>query len=137
MKNFKSDPMKVITLLTLLLSGSSLVFAQHNVFSAGSSQTLTITSGTTFSADSLVLLPTSDITIASNALLETPVSVFGVPNNSISRVYYLNNPITFSGSVEIYYQLSELNGNTEGALKFSDSTIGNYFWLVSASRSEE
>jgi hypothetical protein len=37
--------------------------------------------------------------------------------------------------VLIYYQLAELNGNTESALKFSDSTIGNYFWLVSASSS--
>jgi hypothetical protein len=104
------------------------IHAQHNVFSAGATQTLTITNGTIFSADSLVLIPTGSFTIASNALLETPVAVPGFPTNSISRVYYLNNPVTFTGSILIYYQLSELNGNTESSLQYSDSTNGGW-WL--------
>jgi len=109
-------------------------FTQHNVLSVGSVQTLTITNGTLFSADSLVLVPSGNFTLASNALLETPVAVPGIPTNSILRVYYLNNPITFTGSLQLFYRLSELNGNTESALKYSDSTTGNW-WLISASSS--
>jgi hypothetical protein len=107
------------------------IHAQHNVLSAGSAQTLTITNGTIFSADSLVLIPTGSFTIASNTILETPVAVPGFPTNSISRVYYLNNPVTFTGSILIYYKPSELNGNTESALQYSDSTNGGW-WLVYA-----
>jgi hypothetical protein len=131
-EKIKREAMKIIALFILSFTCSVTAWAQHNVFSAGSTQTLTITSGTIFSADSLVLIPTGNFTIASNALLETPVAEPGLPNNSITRVYYLNNPITFTGSVQIYYKLSELNGNTESALKYADSTSGNY-WLVSAS----
>jgi hypothetical protein len=109
----------------------SAAFSQHNVFSAGSSQTLTITGGTLFSADSLVLVPSANFTVASNALLETPVPVIGNPSNSILRVYYLNNPINFTGTIKIYYRLTELNGNTENTLQYSDSTTGSW-WLVSA-----
>jgi hypothetical protein len=130
LEKIKRTGMKVITLLVLFVTSQSLAWAQHNVFSVGSSKTLTITSGTVFSADSLVLTPSSNITIASNAVLETPVPSPGYPNGTIKRVYYLNNPITFTGTIQIYYQLSELNGNTESLLNYSDSTIGSW-WLVS------
>jgi hypothetical protein len=132
LKKIKRSGMKIIALFILSFACSFTAWAQHNVFSAGSTQTLTITNGTIFSADSLVLIPSGNFTIASNALLETPVPMPGLPNNSITRVYYLNNPITFTGSVQIYYKLSELNSNTESSLKYADSTSGNY-WLVSAS----
>ncbi len=105
-------------------------WAQHNVFSVGSTRTLTIKSGTVFSADSLVLTPASDFSIVSNAVLETPVPSPGYPNGTIQRVYYLNSPLTFTGNMQIYYQLSELNGNTESQLAYSDSTVGSW-WLIS------
>ena len=127
--------MKIIALSILFFTSSFSVWAQHNVFSAGSAQTLTITNGTIFSADSLVLIPSADFTISSNALLETPVAVTGNPHNSITRAYYLNNSITFTGTVQIYYKLSELNGNTEAALKYGDSTTGSY-WLVTSSSTD-
>ncbi len=124
--------MKIITFLILSVTGASMAWGQHNVLSVGSAKTLTIKTGTLFSADSLVLTPGSNFTMASNAILETPVPSPGIPNGTIKRVYYLDNPITFTGTIEVYYQLSELNGNTESALKYSDSTIGGW-WLVSAS----
>jgi hypothetical protein len=134
-EKIKISVKKSVPLFILSFTCSLTALAQHNVLSAGSAQSLTITNGTIFSADSLVLIPSADFTIASNTLLETPVAMLGTPTNSISRVYYLNNPITFSGSIDIYYQLSELNGNTESALKYTDSTTGDFFWPVVASSS--
>jgi hypothetical protein len=134
-KKIKRSVKKSIPLFILSVTCSFAALAQHNVFSVGSTQTLTITNGTLFSADSLVLTPSTNFTIASNALLETPVAMLGTPTNSISRVYYLNNTVTFSGLINIYYKLSELNGNTESALKYTDSTTGDFFWPVAASSS--
>src|SRR5882724_2307362 len=103
---------KIIVLIAFMNMCSVMVRAQHNVLSVGAANALTIKTSTIFSADSLVLTPGSDFTMSSNAILETPVPAL-VPGSSITRVYYLNNPIVFTGTVEIYYQLSELNGNTE------------------------
>ena len=130
LEKIKRTWMKVITLLILFVFGSSAAWAQHNVLSVGSTSSLTITSGTLFSADSLVLTPTGNFTMASNTILETPVPSPGYPNGTIDRVYYLNNPVTFTGDIQIYYRLSELNGNTESLLNYSDSTIGSW-WIVS------
>jgi len=121
--------MKVVAFLILCVTSSSIVFGQHNVFSVGSTTALTVTGGTLFSADSLVLSPGSNFTMASKSLLETPVPSAGYPNGTIKRVYYWNSPVTFTGTLQIYYQLSELNGNTESLLNFSDSTVGSW-WLV-------
>jgi hypothetical protein len=130
-EKIKRSEIKIIASIILSLT-SFTTEAQQYIFSAGSAQTLTIATGTIFSADSLVLIPTGNFTIASNNLIVNAIPIPGLPNNSITRVYYLNNPIVFTGSVEIYYKLSELNGNTESALKYADSTSGNY-WLVAAS----
>jgi hypothetical protein len=110
---------------------SSTLCAQHNVFSVGGSGSLTILGGTLFSADSLVLTPTGIFTMSSNAVLETPVPTAGSPFGSIDRVYYFNNPIVFTGNIQIYYKVSELNGNIENQLNYADSTIGSW-WLVSS-----
>jgi hypothetical protein len=134
LEKIKSTRMKTIPLLVLFVTSQSAVWAQHNVFSVGSTTSLTITSGTVFSADSLVLTPTSNFTMASKSLLETPVPSPGYPNGTIKRVYYLNSPVTFTGTVQIYYQLSELNGNTESLLNYSDSTTGSW-WFVSSTGS--
>jgi hypothetical protein len=129
LRKMKRAGMQLITLVILFVSGSSLALAQHNVLSVGGSQALTIKTGTVFSADSLVLTPTGAFTMVSNAILETPVASPGFPNGTIKRVYYLNNPVTFTGTIQIYYQLSELNGNTESQLNYSDSTTGSW-WQV-------
>src|ERR1035441_7336551 len=91
LEKIKRTWMKVITLLILFVFGSLAGWAQHNVLSVGSTSSLTITSGTLFSADSLVLTPTGNFTMASNTILETPVPSPGYPNGTIDRVYYLNN----------------------------------------------
>src|ERR1700674_3991945 len=96
----KSSGIQAMAFFILFMTVTFIDRAQHNVLSVGAVQTLTITSGTTFSADSLVLLPTSNFTMASNTILETPVPVPGVPTNSIKRVYYLNSPVTFTGLIQ-------------------------------------
>jgi len=127
--------MTIMVFLIFFLTRSPIARAQHNVLSVGATSALTITSGTIFSADSLVFTPTSDFTMASNSILETPVAVPGAPTNSITRVYYLGSPITFTGIIQLYYQLTELNGNTESALRYNDSTTGS-FWLTAASSTD-
>jgi hypothetical protein len=130
-KKRKTKTLKVILFL-ILYCGSTAALAQHNVFSVGSSKLLTIKGSTVFSADSLVLIPGSDFTMSSNAILETPVPTPGYPTGSIDRVYYLNSPISFTGTILIYYQVSELNGNNESSLQYTDSTIASW-WQISSS----
>jgi hypothetical protein len=127
----KNIALKAIVFL-ILYSSATASLAQHNVFSVGSSKILTITAGTIFSADSLVLISSGDFTMSSNTLLETPVPTPGYPSGSINRVYYFGSPIIFSGNIFIYYQVSELNGNNESTLQYADSTIGSW-WQISGS----
>lgn len=104
---------------------------QSLVISVGASKTMTIKSGTIFGADSLVLTPSSDFTLTSTNITESPIAVTGTPTNSIQRAYYLSNQVNFSGTIQIYYKTSELNGNIESQLQFYDSTIGSY-WFTEA-----
>lgn len=85
---------------------------------------MTIKSGTTFSMDSLVLIPGADLGLASNTITETPIPVIFNPTPSITRVYYLSNPVNFTGTIQLYYQPSELNSNAENTLLLTDSTVG-------------
>jgi hypothetical protein len=50
----------------------------------------------------------------------------------IARAYYLNSPITFSGTIQLYYQPSELNGNPENTLQYTDS-LNSGSWLAETS----
>jgi len=108
--------------------------AQTVVFSVGSGSALTVKSGTLFSADSLVLTPSADWTVAANNLQISHTALNLIPAPGINRVYSLGSQVAFTGTIQLYYQPSELNGNPEAVLQYTDSSLGS-FWLASASSS--
>lgn len=122
---------KLSLLLLVFCTGALAGHAQKTVISVGAVSSLTIKSGTVFSADSLVLIPSADFTLSSNTIQETATPVSVNPNPTIDRVYYLNSPVIFTGTMDIYYQPSELNGNTESALFLTDSTVSST-WISEA-----
>lgn len=83
--------------------------------------TIFIAAGTTFTADSLVLIPTVGITINTNTLTHgyTPMPGATPGTNSIARVYDFAASITYSGEVGIIYSDAELAGNTETLLQIA------------------
>jgi hypothetical protein len=104
-------------LLTAILAAS----AQKQVLSVGNSSTISIKAGTIFSADSLVLTPGADFTLSSNTFQESSNPVGFAPAAGINRQYNLGSQITFTGTIQLYYQPSELNGDAESTLMFTDS----------------
>ncbi|MEO6282487.1 MAG: T9SS type A sorting domain-containing protein [Dyadobacter sp.] len=66
--------------------------------------------------DGLTLVPTADFYIVSRTLLISPTAIPGVPP-SISRVYNFSTPVDFVGNLGLFFQTSELNGNTEASLQ--------------------
>jgi hypothetical protein len=109
----------VYTLLFLILSGH-YNFLQAQIITESPGSSLTIKSGTTFSADGITLTPSSDFTLSNINLVRNTTVLHPVPQNYISRVYLFNN-ITdpFSGTVQINYQDGELNGITESNLRLN------------------
>jgi hypothetical protein len=128
----KTSSMKRILLTLLLFCGWWLADAQSVILSAGNSPGLVVKSGTLFSPDSLVLTPSADLTFISNTLTKSSTALAIAPNPSIQRVYYLTSSLTYSGTIQLYYRTSELNGNTEANLKYTDLAAGGG-WLQSAS----
>lgn len=124
--------MRVYILSLVALAVSVAGRCQQTIFSVGSSSALTIKSGTVFGADSLVLTPGTDLTLSSNNIQVSHTAVNLAPVPGINRVYNLASQVSFTGTIQLYYQLSELNGNTESALQYTDSSVGS-FWLASAS----
>jgi hypothetical protein len=120
--------MKLAILLFSLLTFSLVSPAQKLILSVGNVTSLTIKTGTIFSADSLVLTPGADLTLSSNNIQVSPVAVNIAPHPSINRVYYLSSQILFTGTIQVYYQPSELNGNTESTLKYTDSATSSV-WI--------
>jgi hypothetical protein len=120
--------MKKNILFAALLTGALMASAQKQILSVGNTASLTIKSGTVFSADSLVLTPGVDFTLASNTIQETATPADIIPAPGINRLYNFASQITFTGTIQLYYQLSELNGNPENTLEYTDSTAGGA-WL--------
>jgi hypothetical protein len=125
--------MKLPILLFVSVIGWRATAAQKQILSVGNTTALTIKSGTVFSADSLVLTPGTDLTLSANTVTVSPAAVNIAPNPSINRVYYLGSQISFTGTVQIYYEPAELNGNTESTLKYTDSAVGGSWLQQSAS----
>src|SRR5882724_2616103 len=121
-------------LLFAFLAFSLATQAQRTIISVGNAPSLLIKSGFIFSADSLVLTPGADFTLSSNSIQVSPVPVAIAPSPSIARVYYLASQVTFTGTIQLYYQPSELNGNPESSLKYTDSALSG-FWFAYPSSS--
>ncbi len=77
---------------------------------------LILIANTPASFDGLTLNSSSDLTVSNNVLSISTTAIPGSPP-SITRVYKFSSPITFEGTVGLFYQTSELNGNVEGNLK--------------------
>jgi len=116
-------------LLMIAVAGSMATQAQTTVLSVGATA-MTVKSGTVFSADSLVLTPSADWTLSSNNVEVSQTAVNVAPAPGINRVYTLGSQISFTGTMQLYYLPSELNGNPESSLLFTDSTVGGA-WLAS------
>jgi len=118
-------------LVLAFLACSLATKAQRTIISVGNAPSLLIKTGTIFSADSLVLTPGADLTLSSNNIQVSPVAVNLAPIPGINRVYTLSGQIVYTGTIQVYYQLSELNGNTEASLQYTDSALSGA-WLASS-----
>lgn len=78
---------------------------------------ISLLAGTTFSAEGLVLVPQSNLSLTNNTIQKsaTPVNIGGSVY-SIANVVYFSAPLSFTGIVHLNYQESELNGNAESQL---------------------
>ena len=115
---------KVLPGLLCLLPALSAI-SQVGIGSTGS---LFIANGTTFSADSLILIPSADLTLSSNSIVKStsPVGSSTPGITSITRVYNLGAPITYSGTLGLIYRDAELGSNTESLLQiaYTPATAG-------------
>jgi hypothetical protein len=102
---------------------SFVVQAQLTVPAAG----LTVVSGTTLFTDSLIFTPSADFTMSAVTIQRnnTPVqSISGI--YSIDHQYSISAPLTFTGTLGMYYDPAELNGNTESTLQIAYLSGGTW-----------
>lgn len=100
--------------LGMLITGT----ARAQILNVANGTDLTIKAGTTFWADSLMLIPSADFVISNNTLSRSSTIIHSSYNNYISRVYqFTNNSNAYNGDIWIYYQDgAELNGIPENML---------------------
>ena len=98
----------------------------------GSTGVLFIANGTTFSADSLILIPSANLTLSSNSIVKTatPISSPTPGASSLSRVYNLGAPITYTGTLGLIYQDAELGANTESLLQIAYNSAAAGPWTT-------
>ncbi|MNS21782.1 hypothetical protein D3C72_535530 [compost metagenome] len=109
---------KICALLLAAALPASLQ-AQVGVQTSG----MTILSGTTFSADELVLVPSSDLTLTSTVLTRTATPVVGTSGaTSIGRVFNFSSPVVYTGNAGFFYNISELGTNTEALMQVAFTT---------------
>jgi len=102
--------------------------------SIGSTDVLFIKNGTTVNADNLILIPSADLSILNNSIVTntSPIGSTTPGITSITRVYNLGAPITFSGTLGLIYQDAELGANTEGLLQIAYSPDAAGPWTTTA-----
>ena len=107
--------MKKITVLIVAVSSS--LFAQTPLLSVSSGSSVTIGSGSQLNIGGMHLSPTSNFTISETVFSKSSVAATPGTEESISKVYAFSIPQpNFSGTIEVRYEDTELNGNTEAAL---------------------
>jgi hypothetical protein len=107
--------MKKITVLIIAVSSS--LFAQTPLLSVSSGSSVTIGSGSQLNIGGMHLSPTSNFTISETVFSKSSVAATPGTEESISKVYAFSIPQpNFSGTIEVRYEDTELNGNTEVAL---------------------
>lgn len=90
----------------------------QNGFYISPGTTVTVSAGNTVSFDSLVLIPSADLSITGqNSVSKNTALTNAASNTYISRVFLSGALISsFSGDIRIYYQDNELNGLDENSL---------------------
>lgn len=97
---------------------------------------LTLKGGTVFSVDSMVLIPSGDLTLASNTITRANILVRGTSGGgSIRRVHSFSSPITFSGTIGVKYNAGVLNGNVEAnqQIAYGGQTAGGAYVTTTGS----
>ena len=86
-----------------------------------SGTTLTVKSGTIFSVDSLVLIPSTDFALSNISINKTTTAAHTAPHTYIARVYrFTGTSDAFTGNMQINYKDgAELNGIPESALSLN------------------
>ena len=109
--------MKNLFILFLLLISSQAFSQSGSLISVGSEEAMTITVGGTLHADGLSITPTQDFTLSATNLSLASASTAKL-SNQVSRVYQFSNPsASYSGSLNMTYLDSELNGLNEQDLQ--------------------
>jgi hypothetical protein len=117
---------KLILSVALLLS----TFFSQAQLSTGTSDFL-VTNGTILSIDGLALTPSTNLSLTNTEFTRVSTPVAGkISGNSILRVYNISQPLAVTGTVGLFYDDEELNGNTPGILAFASRTTTND-WITS------
>lgn len=125
--------MKQLNTITLLIA----LFLLGNVVSRAQLSTGTngffVANGTTISIDSLVLIPSVDLSLTNTNFTRTATPITSLNGNSILRVYNFSQPLSVTGTVGLFYLDAELNGNTATDLAFVYQKTNNGYVTSSTS----
>ena len=109
--------MKYKFILFLVLISSQAFSQSGPLISVGSEEAMTITAGGILHADGLSITPTQDFTLSTTSLSLASASTAKL-SNQVSRVYQFSSPsASFTGSLNMNYLDSELNGLSEQDLQ--------------------
>lgn len=115
-----------IILVYLWMFGNNKAQAQLTIGPSG----MFIKSTTTVSVDNLVLQPSTDLPLSDVIITHTDNPVPGINGNSIRPVYEFSQPVSFTGTVGIYYAENELNGNAEPVLALVYQNASDNNWVT-------
>ena len=103
---------------------------ESQIFTVSSGTDLFISSGTTFSADGLTLVPSANLTLTNLSLTKNSTISNAASPTAVSRFYKFSATTnSFSGTLQVNYSDGELAGLTESTLQVNvhNGTIwGNY-----------
>lgn len=107
---------KFLIVVLLICTVHAAALAQLYI---GPATDMLIKANTLICTDSLVLQPAADLTLSNVSITHNYIPVFINGKNSIARVYQFSQPVSFTGSMGLYYGVPELNGNAANALEMA------------------
>ena len=117
-KTIYKNTKKKLSIIVLLTCLAVLQAPSQSGLTISAGSSIFIGSGTIFSTDSLILIPSADFTMNGlNAETRNAVISHPAPQPHILRVFHLSNSLqSFSGLISVYYLDAELNGLAESGL---------------------
>lgn len=87
-----------------------------------------IKSGTTLSVDSMVWVPSTDLSLSGTTISASAIPITATGGASIRKVLQLSSPLQFQGVFGLYYRDDQLNGNTAANLQlaYRDSLLSGW-----------